>query len=310
METAGSNTTININDGNANGDANFGILFGSEADLGAGVADTVYVDGATDNYGLSYNPNVTSVSHASEGSEAVGNNNAAGLFSKFGFAGDLAGTATSAKYVETTNAGTDARPTITLLGPPQVKRIAKELTFTEVLSMKLRAMALVTSPLTVTSLLLVPQQKLRSSRQRFKLLTEEYFSLTQTGLQLTQNQLQAAFDNKGIGIVIDNAAQGEGTADDNLAKFVYLGHKDSTNFQNSASVLGWKVAQESNNTASTAVATEGVATMRVGTTPGGDGVATYTMTTGGGVDTINIGIGAMYYGGTGNGGGLWIQTGV
>ena len=43
-----------------------------------------------------------------EGSEAVGNNNAAGLFSKFGFAGDLAGTATSAKYVETTNAGTDA----------------------------------------------------------------------------------------------------------------------------------------------------------------------------------------------------------
>ena len=58
------------------------------------------------------------------------------------------------------------------------------------------------------------------------------------------------------------------------------------------------------------MATEGVATMRVGTTPGGDGVATYTMTTGGGVDTINIGIGAMYYGGTGNGGGLWIQTGV
>ena len=107
-ETAGSNTTININDGNANGDANFGILFGSEADLGAGVADTVYVDGATDNYGLSYNPSITSVSHASEGSEAVGNNNAAGLFSKFGFAGDLAGTATSAKYVETTNAGTDA----------------------------------------------------------------------------------------------------------------------------------------------------------------------------------------------------------
>ena len=69
----------------------------------------------------------------------------------------------------------------------------------------------------------------------------------------------------------------------------------STNFQNSESVLGWKIAQENNNTANSNVALEGVATMRVGTTPGGNGVASYTMNTSGGTSNINVGIGAMYW---------------
>ena len=75
-----------------------------------------------------------------------------------------------------------------------------------------------------------------------------------------------------------------------------MGHKSSTNFQNSESVLGWKIAQENNNTANSNVALEGVATMRVGTTPGGNGVASYTMNTSGGTSNINVGIGAMYWG--------------
>ena len=68
--SAGNNTTIIINNGASNGDVNFGILFGSEADLaGAGEANkALHWTDSLDNYSLSYNPGITtSVSHAGEG---------------------------------------------------------------------------------------------------------------------------------------------------------------------------------------------------------------------------------------------------
>ena len=310
--SAGNNTTITINNGASNGDVNFGILFGSEADLaGAGEANKVYTDGLTDNYSLSYNPGITSVSHAGEGSDSAGNNNSAALYSEYGFAGDLAGTATAAKFVETTNAGSSSATYYpALLGSSASQTNSERVDVHGGIVYEVTGST--TGDLTINGNLTVVGSSTKVEIQSEELqIADGRILLAHTdGGTTYSDQLQANFGNKGIGIVIDNAGQGNDDANDKLAKFVYMGHKSSTNFQNSESVLGWKIAQENNNTANSNVALEGVATMRVGTTPGGNGVASYTMNTSGGTSNINVGIGAMYWGGTGSGGGLWIQTGV
>lgn len=308
-ESAGTNTLITINDGSGIGDGNFGIIYGSESNVGTGVADTVYVDGTSAaEYSFSYNPSVTGVTHADEGSEAQGTNDSGAVYAKFGFAGDLAGTATSAKYVETTNAGSAAATYYpALLGSATTQTNSERVDVHGGLVYEITGAA--TGDLTVNGNLTVVGAATKVEIQSEEVqIADGRILLAHTASAVAySDQLQAANGNKGIGIVIDN---GSNTDEDDLAKLVYRGHKASSNYQNSESVLGWQIAQENNNQATTNVSHEGIATMRVGTTPGGSGTATYTMTTAGGASAINIGIGAMYWGGTGAGGGLWIQTGV
>lgn len=77
-----------------------------------------------------------------------------------------------------------------------------------------------------------------------------------------------------------------------MPRIVYKGYEDSV------SVLGWRVAQGADNTASVAAPAYGVGVMHV------DGS---TLSETGGADSLNIGIGAMALDTDGD---LWIQTGV
>ena len=101
--------TIDILNGGA-GTAAMGLLFGSETATGGLDADKVYTDGTVGGpYKLSYDPSVTSVAQPAFGggmalteepfTTTQGN---AALYSEFGFQGDLRGTATASKSVETT----------------------------------------------------------------------------------------------------------------------------------------------------------------------------------------------------------------
>ena len=92
----------------------------------------------------------------------------------------------------------------------------------------------------------------------------------------------------GVGIAVDNGT----AADANLARFVYKGHSDA------ASVLGWRIAQAADNTASAAATAHGVGVMSV----------TAATTTAAGLSgSTDIGIGAMLFS---TDGGLFIQTGA
>jgi len=89
----------------------------------------------------------------------------------------------------------------------------------------------------------------------------------------------------GVGIAVDNGT----AADANLARFVYKGINDG------ASVLGWNIAQEANNAASSTANLFGVGVMKV------TGAAFTTSS------TDDIGVGAMLYSSNASGG-LFIQT--
>lgn len=92
----------------------------------------------------------------------------------------------------------------------------------------------------------------------------------------------------GVGIAVDNG----NAADGNLARFVYKGFSDS------ASVLGWRIAQAADNTAGSAATAHGVAVMSV--TAANTSAASLSGST-------DIGVGAMLFS---TDGGLFIQTGA
>lgn len=104
-------------------------------------------------------------------------------------------------------------------------------------------------------------------------------------------QSAAAVAAGGVGIVVDNLNANDG----NLGRIVYSG------YQSNDSVLGWKIAQERDVNASSPT-----------TGPWGVGVM-YTqsssMSTSGGSAALNIGVGAMTWTSDGTGS-LWIQTGL
>lgn len=81
-------------------------------------------------------------------------------------------------------------------------------------------------------------------------------------------------------------------ADVQMPRFVYKGYQDSV------SVLGWRIARSANNDASIEATAYGVGVMHV------DGS---TLSTTGGASSLSIGIGAMALDTAGD---LWIQTGV
>jgi hypothetical protein len=97
----------------------------------------------------------------------------------------------------------------------------------------------------------------------------------------------------GVGIAVDNGT----AADANLARFVYKGFNDS------ASVLGWRIAQAADNTASAAASTHGVGVMEVTSSAASTTLLAAAET------AVDIGIGAMLYSTNGTGG-LFIQTGA
>jgi len=109
-------------------------------------------------------------------------------------------------------------------------------------------------------------------------------------------------DVAGSELLNDTTAVGQGevgilvgynsNADEHMPRIVYKGYQDSV------SVLGWRVAQGADNTASVAAPAYGVGVMHVDTS---------TLSETGGAASLNIGIGAMAFDTDGD---LWIQTGV
>mgnify|MGYP003134367893 CR=1 FL=1 len=99
----------------------------------------------------------------------------------------------------------------------------------------------------------------------------------------------------GVGIAVDN-----GTANDaNLARFVYKGHDDSS------SVLGWRIAQATDNTATSAATAYGVGVMAIRAFAATESSLADTGQQG----AVDIGIGAMLFSTDDTSGGLFIQVG-
>jgi len=109
-------------------------------------------------------------------------------------------------------------------------------------------------------------------------------------------------DVAGSELLNDTTAVGQGevgilvgynsNADENMPRIVYKGYQDSV------SVLGWRVAQGANNDASSSAPAYGVGVMHVDTG---------TLSTSGGANALSIGVGAMAFDTDGD---LWIQTEV
>ena len=307
---AGSATNVTINNGGSATDANFGILFGSEADLGGLDADKAYIDGTTDSYKLSYNPTLTGVTHASFSSGAfasdvAGNNDKGALYSEYGFAGDIAGTATAAKGIETTavTSGTYYAP---LLYNSTAATHGAQVGVNSGVSYTVNGAGdvdmTISGDLIIngnTTKLEVEAQEVQIADFRMLLAHTDADGSAADGntANLTGDQIQTAAGALGVGMLIDNASV---TTEANLARFAYRGNKANANFTNSKSVLGWVMAQEQNSAASSAATEVGVAAMHVD-----DG---YAMTTAGGASNKNFAKGAMAWFGTGANGGLWIQT--
>lgn len=109
--------------------------------------------------------------------------------------------------------------------------------------------------------------------------------IIRVGGGITSSSAAQTANTAGIGLAVDNGS----AADANLARFVYKGATDS------ASVLGWRISQEADNTASTAASTYGVGVMHV--------TSSAFATT----NTDDIGVGAMVFSSNASGG-LFIQT--
>lgn len=306
---AGSATNVDINNGGGATNADFGIVFASEAGIGSLTADKAYVDGTNGAYKLSYNPTIHSVSHASFSSgkfnaDVVGDNDDAAFYSQYGFAGDLAGTATAAKGVETTavTSGTYYAPLLyqstSATHGAQVgvnSGVSYTVNGAGDVDMQISGNLIINGDSTILE---VEASQVNIADFRMKLAhTDGDDSADGEATNLNGDQIQTAAGALGVGLIIDNAAV---TTEANLARFSYRGHKSNSNFTNSKSVMGWTMAQEANSAANTAAKEVGVAAMHVD-----DG---YAMTTAGGTSNKNFNKGAMAWFGTGVNGGLWIQT--
>lgn len=300
--------TIDILDGSAATDADFGLLFGSEAALGGLSADKVYTDGLTTAYNLSYNPFIGAVTQPgfTNGvytTNPVGNNDHAALYSKNGFAGDLRGTASAAKAVEVTSvtSGTYFAP-MTKVGDTTESHGAQVYSNSAIqYSVNGAGDVDVTINGNLTINGNATKVEIESAEVQiadFRILlahSDADGNATGSGTTLNSDQVQTAAAQLGVGILIDNANQ---TTERNLARFAYRGRKGGSEYTNSNSVMGWVMAQEADNTASVTAPEVGVGAMSVN--------ASYTMTTTGGGSVLNFGVGAMGWFNNG----LWIQTAI
>jgi hypothetical protein len=307
-QTSTATDTINILDGNA-GTAAMGLLFGSEGDTGGLDADKVYTDGLVgDGYKLSYDPSVAAVSNPSFGggmalsSEPFTTTQGfAALYSEGGFQGNLRGTATVAKGIETTGVSSGD------FFLPMVKDSSQNNSGVAVginSGVKLTPTSASTTDVTINGNLTVvgsaTKVEIESAEVQiadFRILlahSDTTGNASGTGTVLNSDQVQAAAGTEGVGFMIDNANE---TTENRLARFAYRGHKTSSSYQNSNSVLGWEMAQEVDNTASNRATVVGVGAMTV--------QPSYSITTSGGTADLDYGVGAMGWFGSN---GLWIQT--
>lgn len=310
--SAGTATLVTINDGSALS-GNLGIIFGSEASAAPGDEDKAYVSGTFDAYNLSYNPSISVVTQPEFSSGAysanpVGDDASAGLYSKRGFAGDLVGTASAAKGIETT---------ATLVGgtyyAPMLQASAAQSHGAQVFTnsgIVYTANADGDVDVTINGNLTINGSATKVEIEAaevqiadFRLLlahTDADGSASGDGnVNLNSDAIQTAANNLGVGILVDNAGQ---VTERNLGRLSYLGQKQGAQYQNSNTVMGWEMAQEVDNIASNAATRVGVAAMYV------DIQSADYMTTAGSTDDHNFGVGAMGWFGDDNG--LWIQTAV
>ena len=128
-------------------------------------------------------------------------------------------------------------------------------------------------------------------------------SVNTTTLDVEDHSLRISVpDVSGSETLTDNTAVAQGELgiivgfnennDTHMPRIVYKGYEDTV------SVLGWRIAKPSSNDATSATTAYGVSVMHID-----DG----TMTTGGGDDSLDIGIGALA---TDANGDLWLQTAV
>lgn len=309
-DDAGSATNVTINNGGAATDANFGVLFGAEAALGGLDADKAYIDGTTDSYLLSYNPSINAVTQPTFtsgkfNSDVAGNNDKAALYSSGGFAGDLVGTASAAKGVETTAVTTGIFYAPLLYNSTAADHgaqvgvnsgISYTVNGAGDVDMTISGDLIINGN---TTKLEVEAQEVQIADFRMLLAHTDGDSSANGTPNLNGDQIQSAAGNLGVGLLIDNAGN---TTEANLARFAYRGNKTNSNFQDSNSVSGWVMAQEENATASAGATEVGVGAMHVD--------AGYNMTVDGGTGNKAFGVGAMGWFGTGANGGLWIQTAV
>lgn len=304
--------TIDILNGET-GTSDYGVLFGSEASIGGLTADKVYTDSTSAAvYNLSYAPAVSGVSHLSPtlgvlATSPVGTTASAGLYSKHGFAGDLAGTSTSSKHI-VTHGQTSGTYYVAMVPNGTSSANGAELSTNKGVSYSVNSDGDV--DVTISGNLIVngnatkveiESQEVQIADFRILLAhSDADGNASGSGTTLNSDQVQnAAGGILGVGVLIDNANE---TAERNLAGISYngwntLGGSSSSYYTNSKSVLGWTISQEVDNTASSNATRAGVGVMHV--------ESGYTMTQAGGTNNINIGIGAMGWFGTS---GLWIQT--
>lgn len=277
--TAGSATTITT----VNGDAQTGplpVLFGSALGDNA----TVFVDEDE----LQFDPTITFVhlnntdlgqtdANLASFTDGVGRG---ALYSKNGFKGDLAGRSTASYHVQVddTSGGEhhlmmvpSSHVTDAFVEPRRATKVRwDESSDTFTVEGNLNVVGSATQTTIESNTVEIADVSLK------------------LGMGSTDsNQLQGTAGS-GVGLFIDN----DDAEDRKLARVVYEGYQDS------ASVLGWRVAQEVDNTASVDAISYGVGVMHV---------QTAAMSTTGGAADLNIGVGAMAYSTNGDGS-LWIQT--
>ena len=283
--TAGSATTITT----VNGDAQTGplpVLFGS----GLGDNATVYVDEDE----LQFDPTITFVNLSvanlaqSDGDLASFTDGAGrgALYSKNGFKGDLAGRASAAYHVQVDDTSSGLHHLMMVPSNHVTDDFAEPLRSNKVRWDQNSNTFTVEGNLNVVGA--ATQTTIESN-------TVEIADVSlKIGMGATGSDQLQTTANSGVGLFIDNAD----ALDRKLARIVYEGHAGSNLPTNHASVSGWKIAQEVDDTASTDAISYGVGVMHV---------QTAAMSTVGGSADLNIGVGAMAYSTNGDGS-LWIQT--
>lgn len=310
---AATSPTVTINNGSGSTTAQ-NILFGRGDGSGNLDANKVYED-----TGLQW--------FADDAFAHADGANTAGLVSDTGFKGNLAGTATTATKT-TTALAADNTLHYLLMTTANTGQTSTELKTQEVISVKPQS-TLANSVTTISGNVSIGGD-LTVSGSTTTLNTTE-LNVEDTEIQVASmafadngvysEDVQTATGDFGVGLVIFNG-QGDGLAaaegqdavaasdfqassHTRKARFLYHGHKGSTTYTASNSVLGWTIAQEGKNgtpetnvvDALPVVDSFGVGVMHVTST---------ALTAQGGDDNLDIGIGAMAYDGTD----LWIQTAI
>lgn len=310
---AATSPTVTINNGTGSTTAQ-NILFGRGDGNGNLDANKVYED-----TGLQWYAD-DSFSHADA-------SNTAGLVSDTGFKGNLAGTATTATKTTTALAADNVQHYL-LMTTANTAQGSTELKTQEVISVKPQS-TLANSTTSISGNVTIGGDLTVSGATTTLNTTElnvedteiQVASMSFADTGVYSEDVQTATGDFGVGLVIFNG-QGNGLAADGddaavaadgfqasshtrKARFLYHGHKGSTTYSASNSVLGWTIAQEGKNgtpetnvaDALPVVSSFGVGVMHV---------QSVALSGEGGSDNLDIGIGAMAY----DGSDLWIQTAV